>query len=348
MRDEVKAGIVIVGSLLVLAGLIVGVSGVSLWERYDTYTVRLRSSGGVDQGAAVRLGGLKVGTVLDMRIPPEDASRVEITLGVHRGTPIPQGTWATVATLGLLGDAFLQLTTDAHTDQRIPPGSQIPSREAATIADLLQRLQGVVSRADAVLNQVGATMGEDVGPLLKRVQGVATTTETALSQLEAFASPANRQRVEHILAALDQAVTESAGLLRQALEQFGAAARRADGTVAQVHDLVAENRADVRETVQILKTEAAQVETVLGRLERALGEAQAILAGARQVLSRVDATVADNREGLDETMADLQRSTHNLRELTQQLKERPWSLLAPAPVPEKPGLEPPPGKEPRR
>ena len=82
-KDEVKAGIVIAVSLLILAGLIVGVSGVSLWERYDRYTVRVHSATGLEPGTPVRLGGLRVGKVLDLRILPEDTSRVEITLGVR-------------------------------------------------------------------------------------------------------------------------------------------------------------------------------------------------------------------------------------------------------------------------
>jgi hypothetical protein len=58
--------------------------------------------------------------------------------------------------------------------------------------------------------------------------------------------------------------------------------------------------------------------------------------------------VTDNREGLDETLTDLRRTAQNLREFTQAVKERPWTLLRTAPVSEKPGLESSTGKEPRR
>ncbi|MCX5736422.1 MAG: MlaD family protein [candidate division NC10 bacterium] len=86
-RDEIKAGIVIIIALLTLTALVLGVSGVSFWERHDQYTVRLRSVAGLDQGAPVRLGGLKIGRVLRLRIPPEDVTQVEIALGVRQGFP---------------------------------------------------------------------------------------------------------------------------------------------------------------------------------------------------------------------------------------------------------------------
>jgi phospholipid/cholesterol/gamma-HCH transport system substrate-binding protein len=345
MRDEVKAGIVIVVALLVLAGLIIGVSGVSLWEHHDTYTVRLRSSGGLDQGGAVRLGGIRIGSVLDMRIAPDDAALVEIRLGVRPGTPIPQGTWATVATLGLLGDAFLQLTTDRHSTDRIPPGGRIPSREVATVADLLQRLQAVATRADTVLGEVGHVISQDLRALLRRADGIAAASESTLKQMEGFASPANRERVERILATLEAAVADGASAARQTMDHLKVTAGRLDGVMGLVRDVVEENRADAREAVRLLRTDLARVDTVLGRFEQTMEEARETLAGARRLLARSDETLADNREALDDILADVARSARNLRALSQELKERPWGLWLPPAESAKPGLEPPATKE---
>jgi phospholipid/cholesterol/gamma-HCH transport system substrate-binding protein len=377
MRDEVKAGIVIVGSLLLLALLVLGVSGVSLWERHDVYTVRLKSSGGLDQGAAVRLGGLRIGSVRGMRIPPEDASQVEITLGITRGTAIPQGTWATVATLGLLGEAFVQLTTERHTAERLPPGSRIPSREPATVADVIQRVQAVAARADGVLADVGALVAKDltpllqrlqsavaraegaagdvgtlvtndVAPLLRRTQGLIAAAERTLDHADAFVAPDNRERVERILAGLDQAVAETAAALRGTMRQLEGSLRRVDDAVAFARNVMDENRADLRESVRLARQELVKVDGTLTRLDGVLGATDATLASARRLLERVDAAVGDNRDRMDETVANLERSSRNLKELTQQLKERPWSALFPDPGPPKPGLEPLPPKETRR
>lgn len=331
-RDEVKAGIVIALSLVILAGLILGVSGVSLWERYDRYTVRLRSTAGLDEGAPVRLGGLRVGRVLHLEIPREDTSLVEITLGVRQGTAIPQGTWASVATLGLLGDTYLQLTTESHSDQRIPPGSRIPGREAATVADLLQRLQGVVTRTDTVLGEVGIVLNRDVAEMMRRLNEIAEATQKTVAHIDDFVAPANRQRVEQILATLDQTVRESAGSIRVTLDHLSLASRRMETTIESVDGLVQENRADLREAVRLLRADLEKTGDLLAGLDQTLGS-------VRQALGHVDEAVVDNREGLDETLADLRRGAQNLRELTQSLKERPWNVLFPAPAPEKPGLD---------
>jgi phospholipid/cholesterol/gamma-HCH transport system substrate-binding protein len=333
MRDEVKAGVVILLSLLILAGLVIGVSGIRPWEHYDEYTVRLRSSGGLDQGAPVRLEGLKVGKVLRMRIPPEDRARVEITLGLRQGTVLPRGTWAGVATLGLLGDAYLQLTTETHSAEVIPPGSQIPAREAASIADLLQRLQGVATTADAVLAQAGTLLSRDAADLLRRATAVAEAAQQTLAHVDAFVAPANRARVERVLAGVDQVVQDSAASIRTALEHLEGASSRMEATTGVVQSVVEENRGDLREAVRLLRRDLEGTGEVLAKVEEALASLQ-------QTMRHADNALLENRPGLDETLENLRRSSRNLRELSQGLKERPWTAVFPAAPEEKPGMEP--------
>ncbi len=331
-RDEIKAGIVIAISLLVLAGLILGVSGVSLWQRYDRYTVRLRSTTGVEVGTPVRLGGLKVGKVLGLAIPPDDTARVEITLGVLPGTLIPQGTWATVATVGLLGDPFLQLSPEAHTTQRIPPGSRIPSREPVQIADLLQRLQGIAGTADTLLVEATTILKADARDLMRRVNEVAKALQGTIAHIDAFVSPANSKEVEKILAEVDQMLQESAGSVRTVLENLTAASRRLDTTLGAVETLVGENRDDIRDAVRFLKADLERAQGLIVTMEQTLHNVD-------RTLGHVDRTLLSNSDALDETMANLRRSTQNLREFTQALKERPWHLFFPPDRPEKPGLD---------
>ena len=331
-RDELKAGIVIAVSLLVLAGLIVGVSGVSLWQRYDQYTVRLRSATGLDPGTPVRLAGLEVGKILGLRIPPDDTARVEITLGVRQGIPVPQGTWASVATVGLLGDSFLQLSTETHSSQRIPPGSRIPSHDPVQIADILQRLQGIASATETLLGDVSVVLKADLTDLLRRVGEVAKATQATVAHIDAFVAPANRERVEKVLAALDQIVQESGASVRAVLENFTAASRRMDTTMGAVEGMVGENREDVRDAVRQLK---ADLEAA-ARLSTAM---EGTLQGVDRTLAHVERAVLGNSDALDDTLANLRRSTQNLREFTQALKERPRHVFFPPDIPEKPGMD---------
>jgi virulence factor Mce-like protein len=340
-RDEIKAGIVIGISLFILAGLVIGVSGVSFWERYDQYTVRLRSATGLEPGTPVRLGGLKVGKVLELRILPEDRARVEITLGIRQGTTIPQGTWATVATLGLLGDPFLQLSTETHSARHIPPGSQIPGRDAVQITEVLQRLQKVAETTDTLLADAGGMLKQDVADLTRRLNEIPKAAQATLAHIDAFMAPANRQRVETILANLEQIVQESNRSIRPVLENLTASSRRMDATLTAVQELVGENREDLRKAARLLNADLAAAANLLASMERTLQ-------GVDRTLAHADRTMLNNSDAFEETLANLRRSSQNLRELSQSLKERPWSAILPAEVPEKTGMDPRPSRERRK
>ena len=337
-RDELKAGILIAVSLLVLAALIFGVSGVNLWERYDQYTVRLHSANGLEPGTPVRLGGLKVGKVLALRIPPEDTTRVEISLGVKQGTALPQGTWATVSTMGLLGDPFLQLSTETHSLQRIPPGSQIPGRDSAQIADLLQHLETLAGKTDNLLADAAAVLKQDVGELTRHLDEVAKASQTTVEHIDAFVAPSNRARVEKILTDLEQVVQENSGTVRTVLENLNTASRRMDATLESVQGLVGENRDNLRETVRLLKEDLEGAGVLLASMERTLR-------GVDQTINHLDQVVVNNSDDLEETVSNLRRSSQNLRELTRALKERPSSLFFSAEQPERPGMDARPAKE---
>ncbi|MCX5736423.1 MAG: hypothetical protein NTW68_19250 [candidate division NC10 bacterium] len=105
---------------------------------------------------------------------------------------------------------------------------------------------------------------------MQRAGGVADATRTVVAHADAFVAPANRERVEKILATLDQVTREGGDAVRQALGHVGAATRRLDATVGTVQDVVAENRADLRESVRILRTDLEHVGGLFAEVEHTL------------------------------------------------------------------------------
>src|SRR5262249_46458899 len=73
-----------------------------------TLTASFQSVGGLDNGADVRINGIKVGTVLGQTIDKESFNAV-VTLSVSPDIHLPDDTVATVDSSGLLGDKYLKL-----------------------------------------------------------------------------------------------------------------------------------------------------------------------------------------------------------------------------------------------
>jgi ABC-type transporter Mla subunit MlaD len=138
--------VVVLVGLLTLAGLWLGKlpSGPSL--RLKTC---FQDVGGLHAGARVRLAGVDVGTVRDVRARPTDKTctgAVEMELRTPYELEIPQDSVASISTAGILGETYLEI--DASHASRPPVGTdgQLPSKEsvkftAATVDRALRAVE---------------------------------------------------------------------------------------------------------------------------------------------------------------------------------------------------------------
>jgi phospholipid/cholesterol/gamma-HCH transport system substrate-binding protein len=102
------------------------------------YRARFGSLGGLQPGNDVRLGGVKVGTVLGQRIDPKDF-RAEVEFTVRAEIRLPEDTVATVTSEGLIGGKYLRLVAGT-SKKRLAPGSMIKrTRDALSVEELLSR-----------------------------------------------------------------------------------------------------------------------------------------------------------------------------------------------------------------
>jgi phospholipid/cholesterol/gamma-HCH transport system substrate-binding protein len=88
-----------------------------------TVTASFESVGGLDNGADVRINGIKVGTVLNQTIDPADFDAV-VLMSISPNIHLPDDTVATVDSSGLLGDKFLKLIP-GKSGKIIAPGGKI-------------------------------------------------------------------------------------------------------------------------------------------------------------------------------------------------------------------------------
>ena len=101
LKDEIKAGVIIVISLILLSAFTIFVGGTQFFEKYDIYYVKLLNA---------RLGGVRAGKIMDIKPPTGPGEPVTITLGLNQGTDLFQGTKAFITQVGFVGDAYLLLS----------------------------------------------------------------------------------------------------------------------------------------------------------------------------------------------------------------------------------------------
>lgn len=136
-RTEMIAGAFVLAGAALLAYLSISIGGLTLGSR-DRYRLSARFSdvGDLKAGAPVKLAGVTVGEVVSIALVDYVG---EATLVIDRQVVLPRDTIASVATAGLLGDAYLSLSPGA-SEQNLADGGRISRTEPAlNLADLIGR-----------------------------------------------------------------------------------------------------------------------------------------------------------------------------------------------------------------
>ncbi len=108
---------------LLYAGQITGLSGAP--SQAHEYFASFRSVQGVSVGTDVRMAGVKVGTVTDLRLNPE-TFRADARFTVSSDILLPDDTAVVISSEGLLGGYFMEL---------LPGGSMFNLEPGAEIED---------------------------------------------------------------------------------------------------------------------------------------------------------------------------------------------------------------------
>lgn len=129
------AVLAVAAGFVVYAGQLTGFGG----ER-DGYALNasFRSAEGVTVGTDVRLAGVKIGTVTDVDLNPE-TYRAETTFTLDEGVRIPDDSAAVVASEGLLGGNFVEISPGGSMFYFAPGEEIIDTQGAVSLTSLLVR-----------------------------------------------------------------------------------------------------------------------------------------------------------------------------------------------------------------
>jgi phospholipid/cholesterol/gamma-HCH transport system substrate-binding protein len=126
---EVAAG----GAVLAVAAgfLVFAVQGAGLTPQGPGYELKasFRSAEGVRVGTDVRLAGVKVGTVTALDLNPETFF-ADATLTVRQDLQLPDDSSALIASEGLLGGNFVELSPGGSATN-FAPGSEVEDTQGA-------------------------------------------------------------------------------------------------------------------------------------------------------------------------------------------------------------------------
>lgn len=147
MKKMALLGLFIFGSLVILFA---GVFVIGSQQRMFTHSYRLRTEfptvSGLLIGAEVRLGGVRKGTVDEIRLPARPGERVLVTMSLDSSTRnlVKQDSIAAIDTEGLLGNKFLAVSFGSPEANGVKDWDYIASAAPLDVSNLLKKTSDIM------------------------------------------------------------------------------------------------------------------------------------------------------------------------------------------------------------
>ena len=271
---EVRANYIAVGVFVLivlfgLAGFAVWLGATSLTREIDRYLIFFTGSvTGIQPGSTVRLRGIPVGQVSDVRLDPANIDRVQVTVDIASGTPIVEGSVAVLEIAGLTGGVYVLISGGRQGNPPIEPAVEgelpvIPSRPS-TLEAVFENLPRTLENANQLIEDINAVF-----------------------------SPENVQRFESILVGVDNLTTALGAQDLDAavlIERINSFVGNADGLTSELRVDLARLSDSLDVALDAITLEASSVSTDFNQLSGSIS------AAARTA----DTVLQENREAIRE------------------------------------------------
>jgi len=162
---QLRVGILVIISLAVFAIGTFFIGGqVGFFTRHYKLRAYLAEAGGLREGAQVRLAGVGVGNLQKIGLSPyhDPARAVELQMSVARNyqNEIRADSVASIETVGLLGESYVNLTRGSPDQPVIPDGGVLKTSEEAEIKRVVQNANDVIVNLRTLSSKLNDVTGQ--------------------------------------------------------------------------------------------------------------------------------------------------------------------------------------------
>ncbi len=304
-REQAMVGLFVLVAGAVLVATVFALSG-AFGGAAATYRAYFPFAGGLEPGATVRYaGGPKVGRVEKLQLDPRDSSRIEITFSVKSGLPVKTDSHVKIMSLSPLGDNHLEIVPGAEKAALAANGAILPSDPYVDFNALTARINDMAPRAQQ---------------LMETLNDRAMELKVTVDRINDLINDRNRRNLAGTLADARGMIGENRAPLKSTIGNLNNASQKlepllqdlrktsaqANEALNHIDSLVGENRPDIRKAVTDLRGSLSKMTDLTGRL---------------------DQTLDVNADNIDELLENLRHVSQNLKEFTNTIKTRPYTLI---------------------
>jgi phospholipid/cholesterol/gamma-HCH transport system substrate-binding protein len=290
------------GILLVSVFAINGAFGTAA----KTYHAYFPFAGGLEPGATVRYsGGPKVGRVESLRIDPQDASRIDLTFSVQPDVVVKADSKVKIMSLSPLGDNHLELYPGSAKASAAQPGALLASEPYVDFNALTEQINNFTPQAQQLVGTLNAR---------------ATELKVTLDRVNDLLNAQNRSNLSATLA-------ETRGLIADSRPQVKSALQNVNNLSQKLEPLIADFRKTSGQANEVLAHVDATIGDTAPDVKKAIADLRGTLKSLTELTGQLNQTLDVNSENIDQLLDNLLHVTENLKEFTETIKMRPYTLI---------------------
>ena len=315
-RDQVFVGLFVLIAAAVLIGMVFAISG-AFGRTSKTYHAYFPFAGELERGATVRYaGGPKVGRVEKLAIDPQNPARIDVVFSVQTDLPVKTDSHVKIMSISPLGDNHLEVLPGGAQTALAPPGFLLPSDTYLDFNVLTAQINDLAPQAKL---------------LIQSLNDRAADLKVTVDRVNELLSAENRANLSATLAGTRGLIEENRPQIKSTIQHLDSVSQKLEPLLQDLHKdseeanqalthldaVLGENSADVRQSVIELRKSLTTLTDITGRL---------------------DQTLDVNTENIDELLDNFRGVSQNLKEFTNTIKRRPYTLIrATNPPDHKPG-----------
>lgn len=289
--QRVRLGIFLALGLTILGVAFVYLAGRALVEQRDEYLIRFPdkdiSLAGMEVGSEVKYSGIRIGRVEKIRVSEGDVSTLEVVISVPVDTLIAEDSVAQVASAGITGTKYVELSRGSTQARIRKPGETIPSGPSL-MDELSAKAVGIASQLETVLKNLQTLTAPD-----SSIQGMLKSSQGLIDD--------NRENITKIITDSQKVTADLAAFSEKGV----GVAEKADTLLATF------NQAGQR-----VNTTLGPNGTLIKSLEQ-----------TESLLQRVNFLVLRSENDIDVSLRNLREATANLADFSMAIRDNPTLLL---------------------
>ena len=161
---ELKVGIFIFIGIVILSVIVFSIGNFYSVKRGYVLNMLFKFANGISVGAPVRYAGVEVGEVQDIEVyfdEQENSPMIRLRVWVAQNTWVNDDASATINTLGLLGEKYLEIVPGTREARLLQKGDTLRGKDPISTEELTRGTRETLAKVDKMIESINKVVGDE-------------------------------------------------------------------------------------------------------------------------------------------------------------------------------------------